>query len=183
MDDEIIAAFDGVAYEGETGATSTSYDDTNWEIAIDSHDYDTATGNTGLTITKLLTAKEKLDAGEVDPDIKRYCYASSRQVNTLLSTTEVGSSDYNTVKALAAGQLNTFLGFEFIRGQRATLASSVRDVFCWPENAMGLAVGDDVEVDVGPRRDKRNSTQVYVCMAIGAVRIEDTVVRIKCAEA
>ncbi len=183
MDDEIITAFDATAYEGETGATSTDYDDTNWEIAIDSHDYDTATGNTGLTISKLLTAKEKLDAAEVDEDEPRFIYASSRQINTLLATTEVGSADYNTVKALAAGQLNSFLGFEFIRGQRATLASSVRDVFAWPQNAMGLAVANDVEVDVAPRKDKRNSTQVYVCMNIGAVRIEDTVVRIKCAEA
>ena len=48
---------------------------------------------------------------------------------------------------------------------------------------MLLAVGADINVDIGPRRDKRNSTQVYCSASFGAVRMEENkVLEIKCAE-
>lgn len=46
-----------------------------------------------------------------------------------------------------------------------------------------MAVGQDVNVDIGPRRDKRNSTQVYCSASFGAVRMEEQkVLEIKCDE-
>jgi hypothetical protein len=47
---------------------------------------------------------------------------------------------------------------------------------------MGMAEGYGLKVDVGPRRDKRNSVQVYVSAVFGGVRIQDAVVRIICDE-
>jgi hypothetical protein len=72
----------------------------------------------GLTLAKLIEAKEILDSGNVDPSIPRYIACSPKQVTDLLNNTTVTSSDYNTVKALAMGEINTFVGFNFIVSNR-----------------------------------------------------------------
>ena len=106
IDDVIITAALGTAYTGETGSTSTSA-----QSAI-------AHGSTGLTIAKLRTAKQTFDLGDVDPSIPRNIIVSPKQITDLLGTTEVTSSDFNTVKALANGEVNPFLGFNFIVSNR-----------------------------------------------------------------
>ena len=104
MDDEIIAAATGTALTGKTGSTSTSLPSAN-QIAH---------GSADLTIAKLLAAKKQLDINEVDPSIPRYMAVSPDQIEALLGTTQVTSADFNTVKALASGQVDSFMGFRFI---------------------------------------------------------------------
>jgi len=124
-----------------------------------------------------------VDEGEVDPDLKRYCGVSADQVTDLLNTTQIQSADYNTVKALVEGKINTFVGFEFIRSERLSTTSSLRQCPAYTEAAMGFETGADVMVDIGIRRDKNNATQVYVCMGISSVRIEDAqIIDIQCTE-
>ena len=168
MDDEIISAFSGTAYTGVDGGTATSFDSNN-QIAH---------GSAGLTITKLLEAKEILDAGDIDPDIPRFIALPASEVTTLLNTAEVKSADYNTVKALAQGELDTFCGFKFIQIERLAVASSVRTCLAWAQDGMLLGVGADIKTDIGPRRDKNMAVQVYVNMSIGATRMEEA----KCVE-
>ncbi|GAH48044.1 unnamed protein product, partial [marine sediment metagenome] len=60
----------------------------------------------------LLGAKQILDEAEAPPE-DRYFVCTSESIIDLLGTTEVTSADYNTVKALVAGQINSFLGFTF----------------------------------------------------------------------
>ena len=44
-------------------------------------------------------------------------------------------------------------------------------------------MAEDITVDVGPRRDKRNSVQVYVAADFGATRMwEEAVVEVLCDE-
>ena len=101
-----------------------------------------------------------------------------------MQTTEVTSADFNSVKALVQGDVNTFMGFEFVRTELVnTDANSYRRVPCFTKSGMLLAVGQDINVDIGPRRDKRNSTQVYCSASFGSVRMnEEKVIEIKCAE-
>lgn len=173
MDDEIIIAASASAQTGVDGSTSVALP-SDQQIAVNDHTYDAGSGDVGLTISKLILASEKLNAADVDPDLKRFIIVTSKQISDLLTTTEVTSADYNTVKALAEGKINSFMGFEFIRTERlATDSNGDRLVLAYTEHALGLCVPKDIETDIGPRRDKRNATQVYVCMSIGAVRIED----------
>ena len=161
---EIEPAFTGTAYGGKDGTTSYTFDDTNNKIA---------NGSTGMTIAKLLQAKQILDHNEVD-DMDRFIAMSSEEFADLLNTTEVKSSDYNTVKALVNGQLNTFLGFTFLRYEGLTMASStVRECIAWQKNSMLMAVNKDVITDVGPRRDKNMAIQAYAGVMIGAVRMDE----------
>ncbi len=91
MDDEIIAAVSGNAFGGETGSTT---------IALPSAQKITESGTAGLTIAKLRSAKEIMDSQSIDPSIPRTIVVSPKQITDLLGTTEVTSSDFNTVKAL-----------------------------------------------------------------------------------
>ena len=178
MDDVIIDALGGTAYTGEAGGTSTSLPSTQ--------KFATSQQTDGLTIAKLLDAKKKLDLKDVDPSLKRYVVCGATQISDLLNTTEVKNSDYNTVKALAMGQVNSFLGFEFIMSNRLDFDATYTDdrlVFAFTEDAVKLAVGKDITARIDERADKSYSTQVYCCMSIGATRMEEEkVVQIPCDE-
>lgn len=171
MDDLIIEAATGTAYTGETGATSTSLATANTIVW----------GSAGLTITKLRQAKEILDEFENDPDEERFFALTANQVTNLLATTEITSSDYNTVKALVQGQVNTFLGFNFIRTERLLLDSGGQRInVAWRKSAICLAIGNDVYSRIGERADKNYSTQVFFSMDMGATRMEESgVVQVK----
>ena len=177
MDDVIITAALGTASTGETGSGSATLDATNNIVG-------SASSNDGLTIAKLLEAKRKLDLNDVDPSIPRYIAVGPKQIEDLLGTTQVTSSDFNTVKALAQGDVNSFLGFEFIMTNRLDVDSNdIRSCFAWAEDGLTLGIGKDVSARIDERNDKGYATQVYYCMDIGAVRMEESkVVKIFCDE-
>jgi hypothetical protein len=175
MDDEIIAAASGNAFTGATGSVST---------ALGSGQAITESGTDGLTIAKLRTAKEKFDLASVDPSLPRFLVVGPRQVSDLLGTTSVTSSDFNTVKALVNGEVDTFMGFKFITSTRLSIASSKRLCLAFAGDGIKLALGKDVMTRIDERSDKGYSTQVYVCMSIGATRMEESkVVSIQAHEA
>jgi hypothetical protein len=174
MDDVIIAALYGNAQTGRSGSTATSFPAAN-QIAA-------ASG--GLTIAKLVEAKQKLDEGNVDPSIPRFIACSPKQISDLLNNTTVTSADYNTVRALATGAIDSFVGFRFIVTNRLPVdGSSDRRVFAWAQDGMKLAVGKEPTARIDERADKSYATQVYYCQTIGATRMEEAkVIEIKCSE-
>lgn len=163
MDDALIAAASGDAYGGVAGGTTVALPNSQ----------KIAGGTTGLTLTKLLSAKEIIDSSDVDPEEARYLVCSAKQITDLLNTTEVKSADYNTVRALASGNIDTFLGFKFIRSERLAITSTIRSCLAYTESALGLAVGKDITTRISERDDKNYATQVFLSMVIGATRIED----------
>ena len=182
MDDAIIGAAFDTAHSGKTGQTSVSFPAGN-QVAVNYVESGSA-ANGNLTIGKIRRAKEILDAYENDPDEARIMTCTANSLHSLLRNIEVTSQDYNVVKALVEGKVDTFMGFKFVRTQRLlTDASGYRRHIAWVQSKLLLAVSQDPMVDVGPRRDKRNSMQVYVTMGIGATRMEEEgVVEIKVDE-
>jgi hypothetical protein len=182
MDEIILEGLFASASTGKTGSSTVTFPSAN-QIAVNYVESGSAV-NTGLTIGKLRKAKEQLDQKETDPSDPRYIIVTAKQVTDLLQSTEVTSSDFNSVKALVQGDVNQFMGFEFVRTELVTTdTSSHRRVPVFCKSGMLLAVGQDISVDIGPRRDKRNSTQVYCSASFGAVRMEENkVLEIKCAE-
>ena len=174
MDDAIIDAALGSASTGKTGSSSVANANT---VAVGSP-------AAGLTIAKLVSAKKTLDEGSVDPSIPRYIAVSPEQIEDLLNSTTVTSADFNTVKALVQGDIDTFLGFKFITSNRLNAdASSYRKVFAWAQDGIKLAVGKDLMTKIEPRADKSYSVQIYVCATFGATRMEEAkVVEILCSE-
>ena len=174
MDDVIISAALGTSLTGKDGTTSTPFDNNN-QIAV---------GAAGLTLAKLIEAKEILDSNDVDPSIPRYIAVSPKQITNLLDDPEVTSADYNTVRALVKGELDTYVGFKFVTTNRLGLdGSGDRRCFAWAMDGIKLAVGKEPSARIDERADKSYATQVYYCMSVGATRMEEAkVVEILCDE-
>jgi hypothetical protein len=182
IDDVIIAALYGTAYGGHTGGTSINFYDvdecrlvaSDGTIVTAGSDFSNST-ETPLTIAKLLTCKQLLDDAEIDEERQRYFLTNPYNINQLLNTTEVKSSDYNTVKALAQGAIDTFMGFKFIKSTRLpaddTDTGATRS-FAFAQDAIVLAVAQEPNVDISVRNDLRNAIQVYSTLSIGATRVE-----------
>jgi len=173
MDDAIIAAATGTAKTGKSGATSTTM--------LSGHQI--ASGSADLTLAKLIQAKKILDLASVDPSIPRHIAVGPDQIEALLNNTTVTSSDFNTVKALVQGEINSFMGFTFHVTTRLAKSGNDRTCFAWAEDGIKMAVGKDVQSRIDERADKSYSTQVYYCATFGATRMEEEkVVSIVCDE-
>jgi len=174
-DDIIIESALGIAFTGKTGVT---------QVALPASQKIAASA-TGLTINKLRSAAEILNANDVDSDIRRYMAITSAQLTDLLESTEITSADFNTVKALVNGQVNEFMGFTFVRSERLTLDSnSDRQVIAWAEDGLLLAQSSQTVSRITERDDKSYSTQVFRSEDFGSTRMEeDKVVEIACVEA
>ena len=138
-----------------------------------------ADGGVGMTLGKLLDVKERLLANDVDEDHDEiYIALASKQLHELLNDDKLTSSDYNTVKALVAGDINTFLGLTFKRTEllniNTTPSPDLRECLVWTKSGMGLAIGTDVVARMTERDDLSYSLQVYLAFTAEAVRIEET---------
>lgn len=190
MDDNIIAAALGASYSGKAGATSVAFGTggsvlSSSTVAVDYVESGAAT-NSNLTIGKLRRALYLLEANDaIDPMEPVSVVAHPSQKQALLRTTEVTNSDYNAIKALVNGEINTFLGFNFVWTTRVTAdSSSYRQVLVYPKSGLLLGVSENLKVRVDERPDKRYSYQVYSTATFGATRLwEERVIKILCSEA
>ena len=160
MDDVIITAALGTAYTGETGTGTESV-----QTGV-------VKGTTGLTVAKLISAKDLLDKADVDPSIPRHVMCGPEQLGNLLGDSEVTSSDFNTVKALVQGELDTYLGFKFTVTNRLPKSGNDRTCIAYAEDGLLLGIGKDISARIDERADKSYATQVYYCQSIGATRME-----------
>jgi hypothetical protein len=181
-DQVIIEALGGSAYTGETGVTPTSLP-SGQKVAVNYVETGNA-ANSGLTIGKLRAAKYILDSSEVDEEEERIIVVSAKQLQDLLRTTEITSADYNSVKALVDGSVNTFMGFKFRKTQLLPLASAtdVRSTYVYVKSGIVLAErGLKTHMDV--RTDLSHSLQIRSVASLGAARLEEKkVVEIACDE-
>lgn len=188
----IDAAF-GTAKTGEDGSGSTVLPNTQKVTAVSG----AALGY--ANVQQLRKAARIMNHNQVKG--KRYIVHSSDFLESLLSQTEISSSDYNTVKALVNGELNTFLGFEFkLCEEIDALVASTYDGATYKFNTTtglydsgGTALGGTEKVamafvgdgliegetigsfiaKVDERADMGYSGQVYTAMDVGGVRLED----------
>ena len=176
----IIDALGGTAFTGTTGTTATVLP-AGQKIAVGYVESGTV-ANSGLTIAKLRAAKFLFDSNEVDEEEERIMVVSAKQLQDLLRTTEVTSADYNTVRALVDGTLNTFMGFKFRRSQQLPLAVDIRSCFAYVKSGVILAErGLKTMMDVRP--DLSHSLQIRSVASLAAVRMEEKkVVEIACDE-
>jgi hypothetical protein len=167
MDDVIIAAALGSANTGVAGGTAVTLPAGNI----------TAVGTGGantMNIAKLALAKATLDAGDVDPSIKRHIIVSPTEISDLLNSTTVTSSDFNTVKALVQGEIDSFMGFKFhVSNRLVDNAAGNTQCIAFAEDGILLGIGKDVTARIDERSDKSYATQVYYCQTIGATRMEE----------
>jgi hypothetical protein len=180
MDEIILAAALGTAYSGKTGSTSVSFPATQTILA----DYveSGTSADSHLTIGKLREALRILEANEAIIDGEPLvCILNAKAKNSLLRTTEVTSSDYNSVKALVGGQLNSFMGMEFVRTELITRSGNDDQIIVMPKSAIKMAVASDISAKVDSIPHKFHNYQILVEMCVGATRMwEEKIVEIEC---
>lgn len=176
----IIDALGGTAFTGTTGTTATVLP-AGQKIAAN-YVESGPVANSGLTIAKLRAAKFLFDSNEVDEEEERIMVVSAKQLQDLLRTVEATSADYNSVRALVDGSLNTFMGFKFRRSQQLPLAVDIRSCFAYVKSGVILAErGLKTHMDV--RADLSHSLQIRSVASLAAVRMEEKkVVEIACDE-
>jgi hypothetical protein len=170
-DQRIVEAALGAAYCGNKGERKVMLPETQMIPA----DFSEDKSATGLTLEKLRMARQLLDDADVDDDEEQYCVVSSKQISDLLKTTEVASDDYNTVKALVEGKVNTFMGFTFkrISSQLLPIENNIRNIFCFAKSGILMATSGDIKTDISVRLDKRMAKQVYASISCGATRMDE----------
>jgi hypothetical protein len=206
MDDVILAAMFGTAFAGPDGATGVTIPSTGGALTTGQYvartaltnDLTNQNGPTGtttdgssLSVQRLRLIKYLFDSQDVDPDEERFIAVSPNALKNMLFYTQVTSADYNTVKALAEGAIDSFMGFKFIMTTRlpqVSVASPLgvtyqpiasisnandRLLVAWARQGVGFALQEDVLTEIAKRPDMSFSTQVYMEMVMGATRIEE----------
>lgn len=128
------------------------------QIVIDSLDASTPltttvpAGATNLTIAKTIDAKvELVDQGVSEQDL--FAVIEAQGLGGLLNDEKATSSDYQNVKALVNGDINTLNGFHFkvieTRTEGGlTEAANIVDSWFFARSAAGLAIGIDMKTDI-----------------------------------
>jgi hypothetical protein len=142
---------------------------------------------TNMNIAKLREAKRLLDKGNVPPD-GRHIIIHANGLSNLLSETSVTSSDFNSVKALVQGEINTYLGFTFhVLGDRSEGGLPIdgsldRTCYAFHKDAVGYGEGIAMRTEINYIAEK-TSWLVNEVFSAGAVAIDDEgIVKITCRE-
>lgn len=116
---------------------------------------DLGTGATGVLNVQTLrrAATTGMTKRGVDSQ-DRYIAITADGLNQLLATTQITDADYNTVRTLVQGDIDTFMGFKFktidtrdeggLPGDGTTACSA----FAWQKKAVGLAIGIDMKTTI-----------------------------------
>jgi hypothetical protein len=170
IDTVIAQAAVGTSYYGETGASSI----TLGTDAISGISHICGTAST-LTLARVAAAKRIMDLEDVEPE-DRYMVVTPYAIEQMLGVTQATSADYNNVKALVQGDINTFMGFTWIMSNQLPLASAgSTTTSCFAIQRYGLCVAMSAEplVRTDERNDLSYSWQIYYELNIGSVRLEE----------
>ena len=113
---------------------------------------DIAAGGTNLTMAKVIDAQVALRDQGV-PTSELYAAIEANGLGGLLNDEKATSGDYQAIKALVAGEINTLCGFQFVviesRDEGGlTEASNVVDSWFFQRPAIGLAIGIDMKTEI-----------------------------------
>lgn len=143
--------------------------------------------DTNLNVAKLRRAKKLLDAANV-PMEGRCMVISASGLEGLLGETQTTSADFNSVRALVSGDIDTFLGFKFVTiGDRSEGGLPIdgsldRTCYAFHRDAVGMGIGMNQRTEINYVPEK-TSFLVNSMFSAGAVAIDDEgIVKITCRE-
>lgn len=133
-------------------------------------------GGTGMTKAKLITAKKlfrKVEADEQNGE-ELYMLYDSEMLEDILSDTTLTSADFMSVQMLQEGRLaGKWLGFNWVPYEGLQTVGTVKTTVAYAKSSTQFGTGMSRDIDVGPRRDKRNAIQIYIGESYGAVRTDE----------
>jgi len=174
IDATIIASFFANANTGTGGGTSTIFD-TNFSIAA---------GGSGMTLGKIVEARKKLVAAENDQTQPWYMVHSAEQLEDILNDSTITSADYNSVRMLMSGDIDTFMGFKWISSELLGVdGSSARRCCAFARDSILLGIAADVNAEIDRIPSMNHGLQVAFTVDIGATRMDEVgVIEVLCVE-
>ena len=172
-DRAILTAAKATARTGKTSGTSTeSFPAANI----------IASGSVGMSLAKINEAAKILRKAEMPKPW--YMVVAADQIKDLMNDSTMTSADYNSVRMLMSGEVNTFGGFEWKTTQLLAVdATPDRTCLAWSKPAMLLAMLENPFSRITEESAKNYSTQVYYRSEFGATRMQELgVVDIQCTE-
>jgi hypothetical protein len=128
-----------------------------------------------FSLGKIETMLRLFHDEDVDPEIPLYWAITPKSVEDILQIQQIGSADYNTVKALAEGRFEKYSGFNFFWSTRLTKDAATSTAYrsiAWAQDGIIWASAKGVESRIDEREDLSYTTQVYSRMNGGAVRMD-----------
>jgi hypothetical protein len=161
IDDSIIEAAIGTSKSGETGSTSITMGNIVLATAA------------SPTLARIVAVKKALDDQDVEME-DRYMVVTPTFLDNLLTVETATSSDYNAVKALIRGEIDTWMGFKWIMSTRLeAISSSTLIGIAYQKYGICAALSAQPLVRTDERKDLSYSWQVYYELNIGTVRLEE----------
>jgi len=130
-----------------------------------------AVGTGPFSVEKVMDAAALLNKNNV-PMENRYLVINWAGLDDMLREVEIGSVDYNEVKALMTGQIRFWMGFTWILYNYAVEAGTYFSVACHP-SALGESRAQDVFTSADILPTKHFLTQVYASMNMNALRLQE----------
>jgi hypothetical protein len=185
-DDCILAATTATAFTGNDAGnlTTETFTTASFQIAVNYQ----SSSNTGLTVTKLINAKQIFRHYHNDLDSDSLTLiAGSQQEADLLKQQQVVSREYGAeAVVMREGKIDRFLGFQLVFMERVpqTTAGSVRGVIAFVKTGMYLGMWKDLTNRISQRNDLSSEPwQVYTQAMYGATRTQlGKVLQILCAD-
>jgi hypothetical protein len=204
IDDIIIEAGLGSAWTGRKGTTEVTLPTSQKLVCFDG----TILTGVGLNIDTLRALRKMFKQNEaISKGEKIILAVAAQQTDDLLGQTEATSADYNTVKTLAQGDIDTFMGFLFVETELLPFNEGAitynKDTGEYGAGTGTIAIGKgrrclaftnkrglllsfmnspSSKMDVMP--GKHYAVQVYHSMDLGGTRMEEEqVVELICYEA
>ncbi|EAB6210854.1 hypothetical protein ABN12_003209 [Salmonella enterica subsp. enterica serovar Mississippi] len=138
-----------------------------------------AASGAGMTKAKIIAAKTLFRRNECDEQNgeELFFLYDSYMLNQILSDTTLTSADFMTVKMLQDGEVNKkWCGFTWVAYENLKTAGTTtvtRTTCAYTKSALHFGTGAEYNVDIGPRRDKKNVTQISVDASYGAARANE----------
>jgi len=139
-----------------------------------------------LNVGKIIAAKKALDAKNVPPS-DRHFVIHANNLAGLLGDERAVSGDFQTLRALVSGDINTMMGFQFhVVGDRdegsLPLSTNDRTCFAFHRSALGVGVGIAPKTEINYIPEK-TSFLVTAMLSMGAGAIDtDGIVDVVCDE-
>jgi hypothetical protein len=140
-------------------------------------------GGTNLTMAKVIDAQVALRDQGV-PSTELYAAIEAGGLGGLLSDEKATNSDYQNIKALVSGEINTLVGFQFIILETRTeggltLAGNIVDSWFFQRPAIGLAIGIDMKTEINWIAERTSWLTNGMLKAGSVVRDEGGLVKVQ----
>lgn len=134
-----------------------------------------AAGATGMTKTKIITAKKIFRANEADEESddpqELYFTYTAEMLEDILADSTLTSADFMAVKMLQEGKMSgKWMGFNWVPYEKVRNVAGTYSAMAWAKSAIHLGTGF-FEGKSQRRGDKKDTMQVSAAGSVGAMRV------------